>query len=94
MELLTSASRSLASFHAIKLPRPDLKCIDHFLYGLVEHQADGFLQDDRAKLEIDVKIDFALPARTGLENPVVVEIFERAVRIGDIDTVGLFGHDL
>ena len=59
---------------------------DHALDGLVEQGADQLLQHPRAELEIDVEVDQA-DILMGDEDPVVVEVAERAVGVFHVDAV-------
>src|SRR4051794_40102077 len=71
---------------AIELPGAVLEGGDHAAHGFVEQHLDNPLQYARAELEIDKEIDPAA-ARYPFEDPVIAQIFERALGIGDIDPV-------
>src|SRR6185312_7036898 len=70
---------------AVQLARAILEGLNHAPHGLVEEHADEPLQHRRAELEIDIEVDAAAAVRQRLEDPVVAEIAERPLCVGDID---------
>src|SRR4051794_12753823 len=71
---------------AIELPGAVLEGGDHATHRFMKQHLDYPLQYARAELEIDKEIDPAA-ARYPLESPMIVQVFERAFGIGDIDPV-------
>ena len=63
---------------AVDLPRALVEGVDHPAHRLVEHHADGGLQNAAAELEIDEERDFACRCRAAEEIPLIVQIAERA----------------
>ena len=70
---------------SVELLRAGFEGGDHAVHRLVEQHADQLLQHRRAELEVDIEIDAAAAVRVRLEAPVVGEVLERAVGIGDVD---------
>ena len=70
---------------AIKIVGPGLECANHSPYGFVEQHADDPLQQARSEFKIDEKIDLTSPVGHCVENPVVVEIFERTFAVNHVD---------
>lgn len=63
--------------------------VDHAVDRFVEDRTDEALQDARAELEIDVEVDRGVrPTLFGIEEPVVVQVFERAVGVFHVDAIG------
>src|SRR5579883_1553110 len=57
---------------------------DHATDRLVEHYADGGLQDAAAELEVDEERDLAA-LRVGVELPLVIQVAERALFVAHFD---------
>src|SRR4051812_33305325 len=69
---------------AVKLSGTVLESRHHATDGFVKQHLDDALQQARAEFEIDKEID-PTAARHPFEYPVIVQVFERAFGIGDID---------
>jgi hypothetical protein len=65
----------------VELSGTGLEGGDHAAHGLGEQRLDQPLQEPGAELEIDVEVDRAA-LRVVFEDPVVVEILERAFLVG------------
>src|SRR5713101_581173 len=70
---------------AIELPRPRLEGGHHAPHRLVEQHADQLAEQGRAEFEIDEEIEPRSTTRHRLEDPVVAQVLERPVEIGDVD---------
>ena len=68
----------------VKFPCSRLECRHHASRRLVEQPAHKSLHYCRAKLEVDEKIE-KTAFFVGFENPVIVEIAERAFLVGNVD---------
>src|SRR5215468_10644759 len=72
---------------AVEPRRSVLEGGHHPAYSLAEQRSNNLLQQHRAELEIDVKVDNGAAAWRRFEDPVVVQVPERAVRIDHVDPV-------
>ena len=68
----------------VKFPCSRLECRHHASRRLVEQPAHKPLHYCRAKLEVDEKIE-KTALFVGFENPVIIEITERAFLVGNVD---------
>src|SRR5258708_5356577 len=85
LRLARGASRIGYLGPAIELACPGLERRHHAPHRFVEQHADQLAEERRAELEIDEEIEPRRAARHGLEDPVVAQVFERPVEIGDVD---------
>ena len=73
---------------AIKIVGPGLECANHSPYRFIEQHPDDPMQQAGPEFKIDEKIDLAAIVGPRVENPVVVEIFERPIAINHVDPHG------
>src|SRR5688572_17824045 len=69
----------------IQLPRPVLEGADHPPQRAVEHLAGQALEDRVLEGEVDAEVDLGAAPAVRLEDPAVLQIFERPLDIFGVD---------
>ncbi len=84
-QLLTGVGGASATTgRTVDCARPLVEGANHAADGLVEHDADGGLQDAAAEFEIDEEVDLAT-GRVRQEVPLVVKIAEWAIFVAHLN---------